>query len=565
MEYIILGIVIIQFVLLTFVVMKLNIKESGNKIDVDKHIKEIQDKIINENSLLLERFKTSLSEISKENEKLSSIEFSELKSNIKEIQTSNFIQLKDSLNNSISEQKDASNKLSNELSEEFNKLRKDTIENSNALSEKLVNQLNETSKLNIETNSKSIENVNGMLNKISESFNASIKILVNENTDTLEKFRKETTTNLNMLSEKLVGELSETSIKNLKASAESMDNVNKVLDRTSNVVESRLNLMAKENGENSEKLMSNITLNIDKLVKIIEGKLDNISENVDKKLNSQFEKADRSYEQVIKSIEIIRNSQNELSKVNNNIEGLQNILNDKKSRGIFGETQLNHILRNVFGEGNEGSKEDGKIYKIQWKLENGTIADSCLFLPKPLNNVVIDSKFPLEKYNQYIENREDNTTRKEFINSVKKHINDINEKYVGQVDTSDQAFMFLPSETIFADINAYFPEILELSYKKKVYIVSPTTLMSQLTIIQTALSNIKQAKYSNQIKMALDKLSEEFDRYNTRWTAITKDIEKISKDTHLVTVTSNKISKQFSAIKNIELDSFESSELLETK
>ena len=136
---------------------------------------------------------------------------------------------------------------------------------------------------------------------------------------------------------------------------------------------------------------------------------------------------------------------------------------------------------------------------------------------------------------------------------MKKHIDAISNKYIIENETSDQAILFLPAEAIFAEINAYHSDVLEYANKKNVRITSPTTLMSILTIVQVTMKNIERNKYANIIHEELRKLQEEFVRYETRWTSLQKDIEKVTKDVKEIATTSTKISKRFTKISNVKI------------
>ena len=223
----------------------------------------------------------------------------------------------------------------------------------------------------------------------------------------------------------------------------------------------------------------------------------------------------------------------------------------KKTRGIFGEVQLYQILASIFGEKND------RVYAKQYKLSNNTLVDAILFTPEPIGNIAIDSKFPLENYRRMYDseltNEERVNARKEFGNNLKKHIDDISTKYIIRNETSDQAIMFLPAEAIFAEINAYYTDIIDYAYKRNVRIASPTTLVSVLTTIQMVLTNIEREKYADVIQEELAKLHEEFGRYEKRWKALEKDIDKITRDVKDITTTSNKISKRFIAISNVNM------------
>ena len=211
----------------------------------------------------------------------------------------------------------------------------------------------------------------------------------------------------------------------------------------------------------------------------IERRLSLINDKVNERLDVNFEKTNKTFVSVLERLSKIDEAQKKIDCLSTDIVSLQSILTDKKTRGIFGETNLNLILTSVFGEKNDS------IYKIQHSLPNGTIVDAILFAPAPLGTIGIDSKFPLEHYekmtNKELSKLERENYEKMFKVDVKKHIDAIASKYIIKDVTSSQAIMFLPAEAIFAEINAYHPDILNYAYKQHVWITSPTTLMSTLT------------------------------------------------------------------------------------
>ena len=208
----------------------------------------------------------------------------------------------------------------------------------------------------------------------------------------------------------------------------------------------------------------------------------------------------------------------------------------------------------MFGENNT------KLYDLQHKFSNGFIADAVLFAPDPLGIVAIDSKFPLENYqnmvNKDISKLEREMYEKKFKIDVKKHIDDIKNKYIIPVVTSNQAFMFLPAEALFAELNAYHQDIIEYAYKNRVWITSPTTLMSMLTVVETVVKNMERDKYAMIIQKELQALSIEFARYKERWESLQKSIDKVSKDVKDVNVTTEKITNKFQSINRVEVDKF---------
>lgn len=290
----------------------------------------------------------------------------------------------------------------------------------------------------------------------------------------------------------------------------------------------------------------------DKLNKNVESRLNAINDKVNERLDQNFEKTNKTFTNVLERLSKIDEAQKKIEVLSNDIVSLQGILTDKKSRGIFGEVNLKHILVSVFGEKNDN------IFRLQYTLPNGTIADSILFAPEPLGTIAIDSKFPLENYRMMVDKKisqEDrNRFEKIFKQDVKKHIDAIASKYIIDGVTSNQAIMFLPAEAIFAEVNAYHSDIIEYAYKKRVWITSPTTLISTLTVIQMIIKNIERDKYTSIIHEELNKLGVEFSRYKDRWDKLAKSIQTVNRDVESVYITTEKISKKFDMISEVELE-----------
>ncbi len=308
----------------------------------------------------------------------------------------------------------------------------------------------------------------------------------------------------------------------------------------------------KEINDFKNELNRGLNEDFDKLNNKIETRLNLINDKVNERLDQNFEKTNKTFTNVLERLSKIDEAQKKIDGLSNDIVSLQSILTDKKSRGIFGEVNLKHILVSVFGEKND------KIYSLQYTLPNGTIADSVLFAPAPLGTIAIDSKFPLESYRMMVDKKLPQEIResyeKQFKSDVKKHIDAISSKYIIEGVTSDQAIMFLPAEAIFAEINAYHQDIIEYAYRKKVWITSPTTLISTLTVIQMIIKNIERDKYTSVIHEELNKLGVEFSRYKERWDKLAKSIQTVNKDVESVYITTEKISKKFDVISGVEID-----------
>lgn len=318
----------------------------------------------------------------------------------------------------------------------------------------------------------------------------------------------------------------------------------------------------KEINEFQNNLNKNINEDFDKLNLRLEERLNNINDRVNERLDQNFEKTNKTFTNVLERLSKIDEAQKKIDGLSNDIVSLQGVLTDKKTRGIFGEVNLKHILSNVFGENNN------KIYSLQYSLPNGTIVDSILFAPEPLGTIAIDSKFPLEHYRMMVDKKLPveirNNYEKQFKMDVKKHIDAIHDKYIIPGVTSDQAIMFLPAEAIFAEINAYHSDIIDYAYKKRVWITSPTTLISTLTVIQMIIKNMERDKYASIIHDELNKLGIEFNRYKERWDKLARSIQTVNKDVENVSITTEKISKKFDVISGVEMDKLTTGDSSET-
>ena len=295
-----------------------------------------------------------------------------------------------------------------------------------------------------------------------------------------------------------------------------------------------------------------IVSDFNKMNNEITSNLDNINKKVHERIDQNFEKTNKTFTDVIARLSKIDEAQKKIDNLSSDIISLESILTDKKTRGIFGEVNLNNILKNVFGEKND------KLYRIQYKLPNDTIADSVIFAPNPLGMIAIDSKFPLENYRIMVDKNESDEKRavayKQFKLDVKKHIDAISTKYIIEGVTSDQAMMFIPAEAIFAEINAYHSDLIEYAYKRRVWLVSPTTLISTLTMILMIIQNIERDKYANVIHEELNKLGIEFTRFKDRFDKLSKSIQTVNKDVESFQITTDKIKKKFDSINSVELE-----------
>ncbi len=293
-----------------------------------------------------------------------------------------------------------------------------------------------------------------------------------------------------------------------------------------------------------------LSKDFDKLNEKIDYRLNYINERVQQRLDSNFAETNKTFSSILERLSKIDEAQKKIDSLSTNIVSLQDVLTDKKARGTFGEINLKNIMASVFGEKND------QIYQMQYTFNNNKVVDCVLFAPSPLGIVAIDSKFPLENYRKMVESKGDEKKelQKKFKNDLKTHIDAIASKYIITNETSDQAIMFIPAEAIYAEMYAYHEDIVEYAYKKRVWVASPTTLMSTLTTVQIVLKNIERDKYANIIYQELNILDAEFKRYKERWDKLSRSIDSVTRDVKEIHTTTDKITKKFDSISRVEIE-----------
>jgi DNA recombination protein RmuC len=288
---------------------------------------------------------------------------------------------------------------------------------------------------------------------------------------------------------------------------------------------------------------------VEQLTERTDGRLKEISGQVEKRLAEGFEKTTETFISVLQHLERIDEAQKKITELSGNVVSLQEVLTDKRSRGAFGEVQLNTLVRNVMPE---------SAFELQKSLSNGTRVDCMLFLPAPTGSVSIDAKFPLENYRTMVDpdggEQEKAAGARLFKQDVKKHIKDIAEKYIIPGETADGAMMFLPAEAVFAEIHAHHPDLVEFAQHNRVWMVSPTTLMAILTTAGAVLKDEATRRQVHIIQDHLRALSGDFGRFEKRMDNLAKHIDLAHRDVKDVHTSAGKISSRFSKIEKVDLE-----------
>jgi len=341
-------------------------------------------------------------------------------------------------------------------------------------------------------------------------------------------------------------------IKLLRQMGEQKDQLKQNQSQSLDQIINHLNNTAKANREELAKSLSQsseqMTKRIDGLTDSTDKRLQEISGQVEKRLSEGFEKTTKTFSDILQRLALIDDAQKKITELSTNVVSLQEVLNDKRSRGAFGEVQLNSLIRNVLPE---------QSFKLQHTLSNGKIADCVLFLPKPTGNVVVDSKFPLESYRKMMDFEVAELDRKaalrQFKVDIKKHINDISDKYLIDNETADGAIMFIPAEAIFAEIHGHQSDLVDYANKKRVWLASPTTLMAILTTARSVLKDEATRQQIHIIQAHLSNLAQDFNRFKGRFANLAKHIDQAATDVKQIHTSADKIANRFEKIEQVEL------------
>lgn len=285
------------------------------------------------------------------------------------------------------------------------------------------------------------------------------------------------------------------------------------------------------------------------LTQSVDGRLDLLSGQVNQRLDEGFRKTNETFASVMARLATIDEAQKKIDGLTTNVVSLQELLGDKRARGAFGEVQLENLVRNMLPP---------EAFAFQRTLPNGTRVDCLLTLPAPTGNVAVDAKFPLENYHRMFDpglaELDRRGAQQAFRTDVRRHVDAIAAKYILPGATADGAVMFLPAEAVFAELHAHHPEIVAYAQHKRVWIVSPTTLMAVLNTARAVMKDVETRKQIHVIQDALGKLAKDFQRFDERMAALARHIEQASRDVQDVHTSSRKISAHFRRIESVQLD-----------
>ncbi|WP_413872610.1 DNA recombination protein RmuC [Albidovulum sp.] len=256
-----------------------------------------------------------------------------------------------------------------------------------------------------------------------------------------------------------------------------------------------------------------------RVLQLMESRLADVARGMTESLHGTATRTARSLGELQQRLETIDRAQSNIEKLSGNVLSLQDILSNKQTRGAFGEIQLNDIVRKAMPP---------DAYTMQATLSNGRRADCLIHLPNPPGPIVIDSKFPLEAYEalRRAENQSQLIEAQRMLRiAVRGHLKAIAERYILDGETADGALMFLPSEAVYAELHANFPELVREGFDARVWIVSPTTCMATLNTMRAVLKDARMREQAGAIRATLRLLHRDVE-------LVVERVEKLSTHFH---------------------------------
>ncbi|WP_435139763.1 DNA recombination protein RmuC [Pseudopelagicola sp. nBUS_19] len=284
------------------------------------------------------------------------------------------------------------------------------------------------------------------------------------------------------------------------------------------------------------------------LLQHLEKRLGQVNQQMTENLQGSARRTAHSLGELQERLKTIDKAQENITRLSGDVLSLQDILSNKQTRGAFGEIQLNDIVSKALPKDS---------YELQHTLSNGKRADCLIHLPNPPGPIVVDSKFPLEAY-EALRNADTENQLREAARllraSVKKHIKDISERYILDGETADGALMFLPSEAVYAELHANFPEIVREGFAARVWIVSPTTCMATLNTMRAILKDARMREQASSIRRELGLLFTDVERLGARVENLDRHFGQAAKDISDIKISADKAGRRARRLDNFDFE-----------
>ncbi|MGO8087430.1 DNA recombination protein RmuC [Rhizobium leguminosarum] len=280
----------------------------------------------------------------------------------------------------------------------------------------------------------------------------------------------------------------------------------------------------------------------------ISQRLDGMSQRVSSTITEQTKSTHENLQRLQERLAVIDAAQNNIQALAKDVVGLQAILSNKQTRGAFGQSRMETIVADGLPMG---------AYAFQQTLSNGSRPDCTIRMPNGAPPLVIDAKFPLEAWNAIRDAGSPEAGKiagQQFRRDMEVHIRDISEKYLIQGETQDTAFLFVPSESIFAEIHEHFEPVVQKAHRARIVIVSPSLLMLSIQVIQAVLKDQRMRAQAHLIQGEVAILMDDLSRLDERVRKLQGHFAMAQKDIDLVVTSADKLTKRGARIEALEFE-----------
>ncbi len=284
------------------------------------------------------------------------------------------------------------------------------------------------------------------------------------------------------------------------------------------------------------------------LNRIINERLDGMTHRLGATMTEQTKSTHENLRNLQERLAVIDAAQNNIQSLAKDVVGLQAILSNKQTRGAFGQARMETIITDGLPMG---------AYAFQETLSNGNRPDCTIRMPNGQPPLVIDAKFPLEAWNAIRDAATPElkkTASQQFRRDMEVHLKDISEKYLLAGETQDTAFLFVPSESIFAEIHENFEGIVQRAHRLRVVIVSPSLLMLSIQVIQAVLKDQRMREQAHLIQAEVVHLMDDLGRLDDRTRKLQSHFLAAQKDVDMILTSADKLNKRGAKIEAMDFE-----------
>ena len=282
--------------------------------------------------------------------------------------------------------------------------------------------------------------------------------------------------------------------------------------------------------------------------RLVSERLDTQSQRVGQAIEATSQKSEESLGKLAERLAVIDRAQANIATLSKDVVSLQSILANKQTRGAFGQGRMEAIITDGLPMGS---------FEFQHTLSNNSRPDCVIFMPNGQPHLVIDAKFPLESWQRLgaaQTEQEQHVARLSFRQDMQVHVRAISEKYLIAGETQDTAFMFVPSESIFADIHEHFEDVVQRASRARVVVVSPSLLMLSIQVVQALMRDVRIREEAHRIQSEVRELVADVTRLKDRVVALQKHFGQANNDISDILTSTSKIVRRGQKIDELELD-----------